>query len=39
MYADEFSIYAGNANKPLAERITRYLKTKREKLNHVFDKI
>ena len=27
MYADEFSIYAGNANKPLAERITRYLKT------------
>ena len=27
MYADEFSIYAGNANKPLAERICRYLKT------------
>ncbi|MGH2446535.1 MAG: ribose-phosphate diphosphokinase [Candidatus Limnocylindria bacterium] len=27
MYADEFSIYAGNANRPLAERITRYLKT------------
>jgi ribose-phosphate pyrophosphokinase len=27
VYADEFSIYAGNANKPLAERITRYLKT------------
>jgi ribose-phosphate pyrophosphokinase len=28
VYADEFSIYAGNANKPLAERITRYLKTR-----------
>ena len=28
MYADEFSIYAGNANRPLAERITRYLKTR-----------
>ena len=27
VYADEFSIYAGNANKPLAERITRYLQT------------
>lgn len=27
MYADEFSIYAGNANRPLAERICRYLKT------------
>ena len=27
MYADEFSIYAGNANRPLAERITRFLKT------------
>ncbi|MGI8998523.1 MAG: ribose-phosphate diphosphokinase [Candidatus Limnocylindria bacterium] len=27
VYADEFSIYAGNANKPLAERITRFLKT------------
>jgi len=27
VYADEFSIYAGNANKPLAERICRYLKT------------
>ncbi|MGH2358563.1 MAG: ribose-phosphate diphosphokinase [Candidatus Limnocylindria bacterium] len=26
MYADEFSIYAGNANRPLAERICRYLK-------------
>ena len=28
MYADEFSIYAGNANKPLAERICRYLRTR-----------
>lgn len=28
MYADEFSIYAGNANRPLAERICRYLKTR-----------
>jgi len=28
VYADEFSIYTGNANRPLAERITRYLKTK-----------
>ena len=28
VYADEFSIYAGNANKPLAERITRYLKAR-----------
>jgi ribose-phosphate pyrophosphokinase len=27
VYADEFSIYAGNANRPLAERICRYLKT------------
>ncbi len=27
MYADEFSIYAGNANRALAERICRYLKT------------
>ena len=27
MYADEFSIYAGNANKPLAKQITRYLRT------------
>jgi ribose-phosphate pyrophosphokinase len=27
VYADEFSIYAGNANRPLAERITRFLKT------------
>ena len=27
MYADEFSLYAGNANRPLAERITRFLKT------------
>ena len=27
MYADEFSIYAGNANKPLAENICRYLRT------------
>ena len=27
MYADEFSIYAGNANKPLAEQICRYLRT------------
>ena len=27
MYADEFSIYAGNANKPLAERICRWLQT------------
>ena len=27
MVADEFSIYAGNANRPLAERICRYLKT------------
>ena len=27
MYADEFSVYAGNANRPLAERICRYLKT------------
>jgi ribose-phosphate pyrophosphokinase len=28
VYADEFSIYAGNANRPLAERICRYLKSK-----------
>jgi ribose-phosphate pyrophosphokinase len=27
VYADEFSIYAGNANKPLAEKICRYLRT------------
>jgi ribose-phosphate pyrophosphokinase len=27
VYADEFSIYAGNANKPLAEQICRYLRT------------
>ncbi|MCA1588220.1 MAG: ribose-phosphate pyrophosphokinase [Chloroflexi bacterium] len=27
MYADEFSIYAGNANRPLAQRICRYLQT------------
>ena len=27
MYADEFSIYAGNSNRPLAERICRFLKT------------
>lgn len=27
MYADEFSIYTGNANRALAERICRYLKT------------
>ena len=27
MYADEFSIYTGNANKPLAEKICRYLRT------------
>ena len=27
MYADEFSIYAGNANRPLAERICRYIGT------------
>ena len=27
MYADEFSIYAGNANRPLAQEITRYLRT------------
>ncbi len=29
MYADEFSIYAGNANPALAERICRYLRTRR----------
>ncbi len=28
MYADEFSIYAGNANKALASDICRYLKTR-----------
>ncbi|MDP9269476.1 MAG: ribose-phosphate pyrophosphokinase [Chloroflexota bacterium] len=28
MYADEFSIYAGNANRPLAQDICRYLKTR-----------
>jgi ribose-phosphate pyrophosphokinase len=27
VYADEFSIYTGNANRALAERICRYLKT------------
>jgi len=27
VYADEFSIYAGNANRPLAELICRYLRT------------
>jgi ribose-phosphate pyrophosphokinase len=27
VYADEFSIYAGNANKPLARQICRYLRT------------
>jgi ribose-phosphate pyrophosphokinase len=27
VYADEFSIYAGNANKPLADKICRYLRT------------
>ena len=27
MYADEFSIYAGNANRPLAKQICRYLRT------------
>jgi ribose-phosphate pyrophosphokinase len=27
VYADEFSIYAGNANRPLAQQITRYLRT------------
>ncbi|MEX0710040.1 MAG: ribose-phosphate pyrophosphokinase [Chloroflexota bacterium] len=31
MYADEFSIYAGNANKPLADQICRYLRTERGK--------
>jgi ribose-phosphate pyrophosphokinase len=29
VYADEFSIYAGNANPALAERICRYLRTRR----------
>jgi ribose-phosphate pyrophosphokinase len=28
VYADEFSIYAGNANRPLAERICRYLEAR-----------
>ena len=28
MYADEFSIYSGNANRPLAEDICRYLGTR-----------
>jgi ribose-phosphate pyrophosphokinase len=28
VYADEFSIYAGNANRPLAHDICRYLKTR-----------
>ena len=28
VYADEFSIYAGNANPALAERICRYLRTR-----------
>jgi ribose-phosphate pyrophosphokinase len=28
VYADEFSIYAGNANRPLAQDICRYLKTR-----------
>ena len=28
MYADEFSIYAGNANRELAQNICRYLKTR-----------
>ncbi|MEP6680959.1 MAG: ribose-phosphate pyrophosphokinase, partial [Chloroflexota bacterium] len=28
MYADEFSIYAGNANRPLAEKICAYLATR-----------
>ena len=28
MYADEFSIYAGNANRPLAEKICTYLETR-----------
>ena len=27
MYADEFSIYSGNANKALADKICRYLRT------------
>jgi ribose-phosphate pyrophosphokinase len=27
VYADEFSIYAGNANKPLAQKICSYLRT------------
>ena len=29
VYADEFSIYAGNANPALADRICRYLRTRR----------
>jgi ribose-phosphate pyrophosphokinase len=28
VYADEFSIYAGNANRPLAEKICAYLRTR-----------
>ena len=28
MYADEFSIYTGNANRALAQKICRYLKTR-----------
>jgi ribose-phosphate pyrophosphokinase len=28
LYADEFSIYSGNANRPLAENICRYLGTR-----------
>jgi len=28
VYADEFSIYAGNANRPLAEKICTYLETR-----------
>jgi ribose-phosphate pyrophosphokinase len=28
VYADEFSIYAGNANRPLAEKICRYLRAR-----------
>jgi ribose-phosphate pyrophosphokinase len=28
LYADEFSIYSGNANRPLAEDICRYLRTR-----------
>jgi ribose-phosphate pyrophosphokinase len=28
LYADEFSIYSGNANRPLAQEIARYLQTR-----------